>query len=56
MIGGRGPLIDAARQHRQTLIARAEHVVVPGASHLMQARDPKGVAAPIVELLSRRSP
>jgi pimeloyl-ACP methyl ester carboxylesterase len=48
-----GPLFEMAWQHFRSLVPHAEKVVVPGVNHLMQAVDPKGVAAPIAEFLAR---
>jgi pimeloyl-ACP methyl ester carboxylesterase len=54
VLGGEsGPLFEAGRQHFRSLMPHTEEVVVPGVNHLMQVRDPKLVAAPIVEFLSR---
>jgi pimeloyl-ACP methyl ester carboxylesterase len=50
-----GPRFEAAKQHFRTLIPHTEEVVVPGVNHLMQMRDPKRVAAPIAEFLSRQA-
>ena len=47
------PLIEVLRQHFQELVPHAEKVVVPGVNHSMQMQDPKLVAAPIAEFLSR---
>ena len=49
-----GPLFEAAKQHFQSLIPHTEHVMVPGVNHLMQMQDPKLVAAPIADFLSRQ--
>ena len=55
VIGGESiPLFEAGRQHFQSLIPHTEHVVVPGVNHLMQMQDPKLVAAPIADFLSRQ--
>ncbi len=51
--GETGPLVGAITQHLQSLFPHAEAVVVPGVNHLMQMRDPKLVAAPIADFLSR---
>jgi 3-oxoadipate enol-lactonase len=48
-----GPLFEAARQHFRSLIPHTEEVVLSGVNHLMQIRDPKPVAAPIADFLSR---
>jgi pimeloyl-ACP methyl ester carboxylesterase len=53
MGGDSGPLLEAAKQHFQSLVPHTETVVVPGVNHLMQMGDPKGVAAPIASFLSR---
>ena len=47
------PLVEALKQHFQSLIPHTEQVVVPGVNHSMQMQDPKAVAAPIAEFLSR---
>ncbi len=48
-----GPLIEAGKQHFRSLIPHTEDVVVPGVDHAMQMQDPKLVAAPIADFLSR---
>jgi 3-oxoadipate enol-lactonase len=48
-----GPRFEGANRYFRSLIPHSEDVVVPGVNHLMQMRDPKGVAAPIAEFLSR---
>ncbi len=54
LVGGESvPLVEAIKQHFRSLIPRAEQAVVPGVNHLLQMQDPKGVAAPIAEFLSR---
>ncbi len=47
------PLVEALKQHFQSLIPHTEQVVVPGVNHSMQMQDPKAVAAPIADFLSR---
>ena len=47
------PLIEVVKQHFQALIPHTEQVVVPGVNHSMQMQDPKAVAAPIADFLSR---
>ena len=55
VLGGEsGPLFEAGKQHFQSLILHTETVVLPGVNHLMQMRDPKLVAAPIADFLSRQ--
>jgi pimeloyl-ACP methyl ester carboxylesterase len=51
--GDSGPLFEAAAKHFRSLIPHTEEVVLPGVNHLMQARDPKRVAAAIADFLSR---
>jgi pimeloyl-ACP methyl ester carboxylesterase len=54
VLGGEsGPLFEAGMQHFRSLIPHTEEVVLPGVNHLMQIRDPKLVAAPIADFLSR---
>ena len=48
------PLIEVVKQHFQSLVPQTEQVVVPGVNHSMQMQDPKAVAAPIADFLSRR--
>ncbi len=48
-----GPLIEAFKEYFLSLIPHAEEVVVPGVDHAMQMQDPKLVAAPIADFLSR---
>ena len=50
---GSGPLFEGAKVHFQSLIPHAEHVELPGINHFMQMQDPKLVAAPIADFLSR---
>ncbi len=45
---------EAAKQHFQSLVPHTEQVVVPGVNHLLQMRDPKLIAAPIADFLSRQ--
>jgi len=53
-IGGETlPIIELVKQHFQSLVPHTQHVVVPGVNHSMQMQDPKLVAAPIAEFLSR---
>ncbi len=53
-IGGETlPLIELVKQHFQSLVPHTEQVVVPGVNHSMQMQDPKLVAAPIADFLSR---
>ena len=47
------PLFEAVKQHFQSLIPHTEQVVVPGVNHAMQMQDPKAVAAPIADFISR---
>jgi len=47
------PLVEALKQHFQSLIPHTEQVVIPGVNHSMQMQDPKAVAAAIAEFLSR---
>lgn len=47
------PLVEALKQHFESLVPHTEQVVVPGVNHSMQMQDPKGVAAAIAEFLSR---
>jgi pimeloyl-ACP methyl ester carboxylesterase len=49
------PGLEPAKQHFQSLIPHTEEVVVPGVDHSMLTQDPKGVAAPIADFLSRQS-
>jgi pimeloyl-ACP methyl ester carboxylesterase len=49
-----GPLFEANKQHFQSLVPHAEHALVPGVNHMMQMQDPKLVAAPIADFLSRQ--
>jgi pimeloyl-ACP methyl ester carboxylesterase len=49
-----GPLFEAGMRYFQSLIPHTEQVVLRGANHLMQMRDPKLVAAPIAEFLARQ--
>jgi pimeloyl-ACP methyl ester carboxylesterase len=53
--GDSGPMIEAVKRHFLTLVPAAESVVLPGVNHLMQMRDPKGVAAAVAEFMSRHS-
>ncbi|MEE8556588.1 MAG: alpha/beta hydrolase [Myxococcota bacterium] len=54
LVGGESaPFVEAIRQHFRSLIPRTEEALVPGVNHLLQMQDPKGVAAPIAEFLSR---
>ena len=56
LVGGESvPLIEAIRQHFRSLIPRTEEALVPGVNHLLQMQDPKGVAAPIADFLSRHA-
>jgi 3-oxoadipate enol-lactonase len=48
-----GPLFEAVRRYFLSLIPHAEEAVVPGVDHAMQMQDPKLVAAPIADFLSR---
>ena len=48
-----GPRIEAGKQHFRSLIPHTEEAVVPGVDHFMQMQDPKLVAAPIADFLSR---
>ena len=48
-----GPLVDAFKQYFLSLIPHTEEAVVPGVDHAMQMQDPKLVAAPIADFLSR---
>ena len=48
-----GPLIEVLKQYFLSLIPRAEEAVVAGVDHAMQMQDPKLVAVPIVDFLSR---
>jgi pimeloyl-ACP methyl ester carboxylesterase len=48
------PRLEAAKQHFQSLIPHTKEVVVPGVDHSMLTRDPKLVAAPIADFLSRQ--
>jgi hypothetical protein len=50
-----GPMIEAGKRHLESLFPKAEHALVPGVDHLMQMGDPKRVAEPIAEFLSRHS-
>ena len=49
-----GPRIEAGKQHFLSLIPHTEAAVVPGVDHAMQMREPKLVAAPIADFLSRQ--
>ena len=51
--GESGPLAQENKRYLQSLIPHVEEVVVPGVNHLMMIRDPKAVAAPIADFLSR---
>jgi pimeloyl-ACP methyl ester carboxylesterase len=51
--GESGPLFEAGKRFFHSLVPHSEKVVLPGVNHLMQMRDPKLVAAPIAEFLSR---
>ena len=48
-----GPRMEAGKRHFQSLIPHTEEAVVPGVDHAMQMLDPKSVAAPIADFLSR---
>jgi pimeloyl-ACP methyl ester carboxylesterase len=48
-----GPLVETITRHFQSLVPHCEQVMLPGVNHLMQMRDPKRVAAPIADFLSR---
>ena len=48
-----GPQSEAAKQRFQSLIPHTEEAVVRGVDHALQMGDPKGVAAPIANFLSR---
>lgn len=48
-----GPRFEAVKRYFLSLIPHAEEAVVPGVDHAMQMQDPKLVAAPIAEFLSR---
>jgi pimeloyl-ACP methyl ester carboxylesterase len=48
-----GPHFDRAKQAFQSAVAQTEAVVLPGLNHLLQMRDPHGVAAPIADFLAR---
>lgn len=50
-----GPMIEAGKRHLESLFPKAEHALVPGVDHLMQMGDPKRVAEPIANFLSRHS-
>ena len=49
-----GPFFEANEQHFRSLVPHAEYAVVPGVNHMMQMQDPKGVAAPLADFLSRQ--
>jgi pimeloyl-ACP methyl ester carboxylesterase len=48
-----GPHFDRAKQAFQSAVTQTEAVVLPGLNHLLQMRDPHGVAAPIADFLAR---
>ena len=48
-----GPRIEAGKQYFRSLIPHTEEAVVPGVDHAMQMLDPKRVAEPIADFLSR---
>ncbi len=47
------PLVEALKQHFQSLVPHTEQVVIPGVNHSMQMQDPKVVAEPVADFLSR---
>jgi len=47
------PLVEALKQHFQSLIPHTEQVVIPGVNHSMQMQDPKVVADTAAGFLAR---
>jgi hypothetical protein len=48
-----GPHFDRAKAAFQSTVTQTEAVVLPGLNHLLQMRNPHGVAAPIADFLAR---
>jgi len=54
VIGGEsGPMFEGPRQLFEAAVPKAETVVLPGLTHMLQMQDPKLVAGAIADFLGR---